>query len=115
MTSGVYGVKTLWQALPPEFRRRNYRKTPKSRGRSDLQKTKPMNKKNLIKAALIGLPLVIASNAHAAYTDVDAVVSAVNNIPGTATTAFLAAASLGVAFLIVRIVGKALKRGVNVG
>lgn len=62
-----------------------------------------------------GAVLGIASQAHASYADADAVVTAVNAVPTTATSAFLAAAALGVAFLIVRVVAKALKKGISIG
>lgn len=74
-----------------------------------------MNNRNRIVLALLASLGIFASQAHAAYADADAVVTAVNAIPTSVTTAFLAAAALGVAFLIVRLVAKGLKKGINIG
>lgn len=74
-----------------------------------------MNRKNLIKAAIVAAPLALVTHAHAAYADADAVNTAVIAIPTTVTTAFLAAATLGVSFLLVRMVAKGLKKGLSIG
>lgn len=66
------------------------------------------------KIVAIGAGVVgFATKAQAAYTDTDAVVTAVNGIPATATTAFLAGAGLGVSVLIVGFVVYALRKGIK--
>lgn len=73
--------------------------------------------RNRIRNGLLAASILTlgALPAFAQYTDADDVVTAVNGIPAQVTTAFLAAAALGVAFLLVRMVGKGLKKGVNIG
>jgi len=74
---------------------------------------KPKSRNLLRNLSLGGIVLGLVTQSHAAYADVDAAIDAVEAIPTSATTVFLAAATLGVAFLIIRVVGRALKRGVS--
>lgn len=68
------------------------------------------------KLLLVLAPALLVAQAQAAdYATVDAAVTAVNAIPASASTAFLGAATIGVGFLIIRMVAKGLKKGFSVG
>lgn len=53
------------------------------------------------------------SQALAAYADTDAVVTAVNGIPVTATTAFLGGAGLGISIVIVGMIVYSVRKGIK--
>jgi len=74
-----------------------------------------MNKRKIVKLALAAAVVTLgASHAHAAdYSDVSAAVTAVTGIPAQVSTAFLGGATIGVGILILRLVGKGLKKGLG--
>lgn len=73
-------------------------------------------RRNLGKVVAVSALCVLATQGHAAdYADAAAAVTAVTGIPATVTTAFLAAATLGVSILIIRSVRKGLSKGLGLG
>lgn len=81
-----------------------------------INNVKSFCQKHSRKLAVAGAILVSTPAARAAdYADAAAVNTAVIAIPTTVTTAFLAAATLGVSFLLVRMVARGLKKGLSIG
>jgi hypothetical protein len=72
--------------------------------------------KHLPRVAIVGLALGLTSLAQAAdYASVSAATEAVTGSMTATTTAFLAAATLGVGVFLIRIAVRAVKRGLSIG